>query len=225
MVAHDLAAPAQVILGLTELLLEHPQLDPFVRTRVDQVRRSATTLSSLVADLGRGLAEEGRPSLEVERVDLADLLASVVARSRILCSSKDMVIALTVREDRGGYRLDADPSQLERALGNLIGNAIKFSPARSTVRVWLVRAGAEATIRIADEGPGISAEGRHRIFEVFHREESTAHLPGLGLGLYITKHIVEGHGGRIEVDPSPGEGATFQLRLPLHPAEPVSASA
>lgn len=68
---------------------------------------------------------------------------------------------------------------------------------------------------MSDQGPGVSADGRTRIFDVFQREKHTEHLPGQGLGLFITKQIVESHGGAISVDSQPGRGATFLLQIPL----------
>ena len=105
--------------------------------------------------------------------------------------------------------------KLERALANLLGNAIKFSPPRSMVTVTLDWGSTHARIAVEDQGPGISDDGQARIFEVFHREDSIAHLPGLGLGLYIAKQIVESHGGTLSVDSEPGHGATFELQVPL----------
>jgi signal transduction histidine kinase len=68
---------------------------------------------------------------------------------------------------------------------------------------------------VEDQGPGISNDGHDRIFEVFHREADNSHLPGLGLGLYIAKQIVESHGGTISVQSEPGQGATFEVQLPI----------
>jgi signal transduction histidine kinase len=215
MTAHDLASPAQVILGLSEILLEHQNLDPLVRRRVEQVHRSAITMSTLISDLSSGLALDDRANLETRRLSFGELLSSVVDRTRLLAEAKDMDV-LFIRQAGGrGCWVDGDAVKLERALANLLGNAIKFSPPRSVVSVTLDWGTTDARIAVEDQGPGISSEGHARIFEVFHREADSAHLPGLGLGLYIAKQIVESHGGTIGLESEPGHGATFEIRLPL----------
>lgn len=216
MTVHDLGNPAQVIMGLSELLLDHPTLDPFVRTRVEQLHRSALTMAALVADLNNGFSLEDRHHLDVQRIDLVELVTSVVERQRVLANAKDMTVMLLVDQPHGaGCWVDGDPVKLERALGNLLGNAIKFSPPRSTVSVALDRGLDNAKIAVHDEGPGISPGGLRRIFEVFHREQVTAHVPGLGLGLFITKQIAESHGGTVDARSEPGQGSTFLLEVPL----------
>jgi signal transduction histidine kinase len=215
MTAHDLASPAQVILGLSEILLEHQNLDPLVRRRVEQVHRSAVTMSALISDLSSGLALDDRANLETQRLSFGELVTSVVDRTRLLAEVKDMDV-LFVRQSGGqGCWVDGDSVKLERALANLLGNAIKFSPPRSMVTVTLEWGPTQARLSVVDRGPGISNEGHGRIFEVFHREADNAHLPGLGLGLYIAKQIVESHGGVISVQSEPGQGATFEVLLPI----------
>jgi signal transduction histidine kinase len=222
MTVHDLSNPAQVIMGLSELLLEHETLDPVVRRRLEQMHRSAVTLSAMISDLGAGTALADHGTLVHERINLVELVTSVVERTRVLAVAKNMKLLLLVEQvDDQGCWVEGDPVKLERALGNLLGNAIKFSPPRSTVSVALDRGVNYAKIAVNDQGPGISDEGRARIFEVYHREEQTAHLPGQGLGLFITKQIVESHGGTISVDSEPGRGATFLMQVPLPVEEPL----
>jgi signal transduction histidine kinase len=216
MTVHDLASPAQVIMGLSELLLDHPTIDPFVRQRLEQMHRSAVAMASLLADLTQGHALGGVAQLELSRIDLVELVTSVVERTRVLAASKQMELLLLVDQPGyGGCWVEGDAVKLERALGNLLGNAIKFSPAGSTVSVALDQGMEHARIAVHDEGPGISEQGQRRIFDVYHREEGTSQLPGLGLGLFITRQIAESHGGRVEVESEPGRGATFLLDIPL----------
>ena len=216
MTVHDLANPAQVIMGLAELLLDHPTVDPFVRTRVEQLHRSALTMSALIADLSQGHALDDDSRHEVHRIDLVELVTSLVERQRVLAEAKDMRLLLLVEQaDLQGCWVDGDPVRLERVMSNLLGNAIKFSPPRSTVSIALDRGVDNAKIAVRDQGPGISPEGRTRIFEVFHRESGTELVPGLGLGLFITKQIVESHGGVIDVESELGHGSTFLVEIPL----------
>lgn len=224
MTIHDLCAPAQVILGLSELLLEEPSLDPVVRRRLEQMHRSARTMSAMITDLSVGLTvgphtdtlSAGARRHVRERVNLTELVASVVERTRVLAEEKSLRVLLLVDPAVGeGCWVEGEAVKLERALVNLLGNAIKFSPPMSAVSVALDRGVEHAKVAVGDQGPGIGAEGRARIFEAFHREKGTAHLPGQGLGLFITKEIVEGHGGTVWVDSSPGCGATFSMQIPL----------
>ena len=226
MTVHDLSNPAQVIMGLSELLLEHQNLDPMVRARVEQLHRSALTMSALIADLSQGFELDDYSRLDLERLDLVGLVTSVVERTRVLASSKGMTIELLVDQpDRLGCWVDGDPIKLERALSNLLGNAIKFSPTGSTVSVALDRGMDDAKIAVHDVGPGISAEGRARIFEVYHREPDAESVPGRGLGLFITRQIAESHGGTVSVESEPGQGATFLLHVPLSAEERLAGLA
>jgi signal transduction histidine kinase len=215
MTAHDLANPAQVILGLCEILLDHQHLDPIVRRRVEQIHRSAVTMSTLISDLSSGLALDDRTNQETRRVNLGELVTSLVDRTRLLADAKDMDVRYIRKSGGQGCWVDGDAVKLERALANLLSNAIKFSPPTSMVSVTLDWGSTLARIAVADQGPGISDVGHARIFEVFHREASNAHLPGLGLGLYIAKQIVESHGGTITVASEAGRGAAFELQIPL----------
>ena len=132
MTVHDLSNPAQVILGLSEVLLEHQVLDPMVRKHLEQLHRSALTMTALITDLNHGFSLDDQDSLELERLDLVELVASVVERTHRLADAKDM--RLTVLSDPSGPSgclVDGDAIRLERALVNLLGNAIKFSPPGS----------------------------------------------------------------------------------------------
>ena len=159
MTAHDLASPAQVILGLSEILLDHQNLDPVVRRRIEQVHRSAVTMSTLISDLSNGLALDDRANLETRRLSLGEVLSSVVDRTRLLAEAKDMDL-LFIRQSGGqGCWVDGDAVKLERALANLLGNAIKFSPPRSMVTVTLDWGSTHARIAVEDEGRGSATTG------------------------------------------------------------------
>ena len=216
MTVHDLSSPAQVILGLSEVLLEHQVLDPLVRRQLEQLHRSAVTMTALITDLSHGFSLDDTESLELERLDLVELVTSVVERTHLLAEAKDMKLLVYADvADQHGCWVEGDSVRLERAMANLLGNAIKFSPPGSSVAVTLSRGRHFARISVRDEGPGISDDGKARIFEVFQREEETSHLPGLGLGLFITKQIAESHGGTVSVESEHGHGATFLLQVPL----------
>ena len=216
MTVHDLSNPAQVILGLSEVLLEHQILDPMVRRHLEQLHRSALTMTALITDLNHGFSLDDHETLELERLDLVELVSSVADRTHLLAEAKDMKLMFFADQaHHQGCWVDGDSVRLERALVNLLGNAIKFAPPGSHVTVAVDRGAHFAKVSVHDQGPGISDDGKARIFEVFHREEGTSHLPGLGLGLFITKQIAESHGGTVSVESERGEGATFLLQVPL----------
>jgi signal transduction histidine kinase len=107
--------------------------------------------------------------------------------------------------------------RLEQVVTNLLTNALKYG-AGKPVRVQLAREGTHARLSVQDEGIGIEPEALPRVFGKFVRAVSERHYGGLGLGLYITRQIVEAHGGSVAVDSRPHEGARFTVRLPLSPA-------
>ena len=115
----------------------------------------------------------------------------------------------------GSTSVRADATRLEQVLNNLIGNAIKYSPHGSRVQVTVTGEDDWVSIAVSDEGPGISPSLQRQIFRPFSRGASEhEEVEGIGLGLYVTKRILEAHGGSIEVSSSDGRGATFQAILP-----------
>jgi two-component system phosphate regulon sensor histidine kinase PhoR len=110
-----------------------------------------------------------------------------------------------------------DPDAYRSILENLLENAVKYSPAGSTIRVELEQNGSVAELRVADQGVGIPAEERERIFERFYRggDEEVRRTKGTGLGLYIVRRLVERMGGNVRVESRPGSGSIFAIRLPL----------
>ncbi|MDD3310796.1 HAMP domain-containing sensor histidine kinase [Pseudodesulfovibrio sp.] len=178
---------------------------------------------------------------EKESVRLTDLLARLMTVSRLesqavalspgpvdcaelLGSALDRLAASA---DKAGVTLSADPpgepvtcvcdrEHVRQALLNLIGNAVKFSPAGRPVEAGVRREGGEAVFRVRDHGPGIAAGELERIFEKYYRaDEVRDSVDGAGLGLAIARRIAEAHGGRIRVESEPGQGALFELFLPL----------
>jgi two-component system sensor histidine kinase KdpD len=113
-----------------------------------------------------------------------------------------------------------DAHQVERALVNLIENALKYSPADEPVRIQVGSHGAHGVVRVIDHGPGVPSDEVERIFEPFHRGRSAGTVRGAGLGLAIARGFAEASGGRVWVESKDGQGATFTLELPLAKAEP-----
>jgi signal transduction histidine kinase len=110
--------------------------------------------------------------------------------------------------------LRGDPSSLDELVGNLVDNAVRYTPAGGSVTVELAAQESAATLVVRDTGPGIRPEDLEHIFEPFYRGQPQKNIPGTGLGLPIVKRIAERHGGRVEVETAPGKGAAFRVFLP-----------
>jgi signal transduction histidine kinase len=180
---------------------------------LDRVRRQTGRLNRLIEallDLSR--IATGRLQLERTSVDLAELTRELLERyqpelSRTGCP------AVLVAED-AGVRGSWDRLRLEQVITNLLTNAMKFG-AGHPIEVSVRRVGAQGELRVRDRGIGINPESQARIFERFERAVSAREFGGMGLGLFISRQIVQEHGGTIRVESVPGEGATFVVELPL----------
>ncbi|NUT56249.1 MAG: HAMP domain-containing protein [Thermoleophilia bacterium] len=210
-VSHELRTPLASVLGFTALLLKR-EFDPSTRRHylgiVDaQARRLAALLEDFL-DVQR--IEHQGVDLATERIDLADLLqeqAQLYAQQSPKHRLEiDLEEPLTVR---------GDPGRLAQVVGNLLSNAIKYSPDGGTVALVAGRSGEGVRIAVRDEGLGIPEEQQDRIFTKFFRGDAGATgITGTGLGLAVSREIVEAHGGRIGFDSDPGQGTTFWLELP-----------
>lgn len=119
----------------------------------------------------------------------------------------------------------ADAGRLDQILVNLVSNALKYSVADSDVRVELTATASALRLSVADRGPGIAPEELPRLFERYYRTKSAARAEGLGLGLFITRKLVEAHGWRIEVASEQGSGSVFTLVLPIASGKTAHATA
>ncbi|MBX6391468.1 MAG: HAMP domain-containing histidine kinase, partial [Frankia sp.] len=217
--SHELRTPLTSLRTNIELLLRAeanpnralPAADRAALLRdVDaQIRELAGLVSELVE-----LARDELPIEEVERLDLAEVVAAAVARARRRATAKGIVIEATATSSW----VDGRPSMLERAVTNLLDNAVKFSPPDSTVRVTT----ADGEVIVADQGPGIAVEDRQHVFERFWRATGARSLPGSGLGLAIVADAVRMHGGMVTAGEATGGGALLRMTLPTVPAPPLA---
>jgi two-component system CheB/CheR fusion protein len=170
----------------------------------------------------------GKIQLQKRRVELGVLLRQVVEDHRSLFSSRDIGLSLT--SEGGPYWVEVDAARIAQAIGNLLGNAAKFTNARGQVVVRVRKDSAShATVEVVDDGVGIAAEMLGKVFEPFVQEEHSLHrgAGGLGLGLALVKGLVEMHDGHVEArSRGPGHGAEFGISLPLLPeaAAPTAVS-
>ena len=146
-------------------------------------------------------------------VDLARLVEEVYEQGKVLAGTRAITLSLGRMEP---ISVQGDDERLKRVLLNLLDNGIKYTPAGGHVTLSLERTGEEARLKVKDTGIGLSAEEQDRVFERFYRsaEGRSSGEGGAGLGLCIARSIVEAHGGRIEVESSPGLGSTFTVVLP-----------
>jgi signal transduction histidine kinase/DNA-binding response OmpR family regulator len=160
----------------------------------------------------------GRVNLAREELDLCHLAGEAIERLGDLATrSRSKVVLRCPEAVRGTW----DRPAMERILGNLLSNALKFG-ADKPIEVRVGAEGQDAVIEVADHGIGMAPDDVDRIFEQFERAVSSRHFGGLGLGLYVTRRLVEEHGGTITVASAPGSGAVFTVRLPRAPASPVA---
>ena len=225
--AHELRTPlttlswhAQLVLHLLE---RDGHLEPARATQALQaITRQTTTLARLISqllDISR--LDAGRLTLEQQPTDLAVLVEQVVSGAR--ARSDRHTISFTAP---ASLQAEVDPLRLEQVLANLLDNAIKYSPDGSPIEVVLCQhepAAVELSVR--DRGLGIAPEQREQIFERFYQAHANSHRSGLGLGLYISRQIVELHGGAIRADFPPDGGTRFTVRLPLGLHEPAAPPA
>jgi len=149
-------------------------------------------------------------SLNLTEVMLHGVLKEVCEDKRPLAGDHALILACDRQTSVKG-----DWTLLRIALSNLIDNALKYSPPKSSVEISVTCDGDNAVIRVSDRGPGISPEDQPHIFEKFYRSAKTSQVHGAGLGLFIVKRIVDLHDGNISIDSQPGAGATFTVELPL----------
>ena len=230
LVSHELRTPLTSIIGYVEMLREEGMSGPNADHCAEVIERNAKRLLRLVGDLlFLSRIQSGKMAMEFRSADLADIAACTVEELRPEAQRKHIDLALSATAIP---RLAVDPTRIAQLLGNLLSNAVKFTPDGGRVEVRLGREGGQVVLAVADTGVGIPAADRERIFERFFRTAIATRqaVQGTGLGLTITKAIVEAHHGTIAVDSDEGRGSTFTVRLPLRPMpapgteEPADAS-
>jgi two-component system sensor histidine kinase ChvG len=210
--AHEFKNPVAAIRAGAERLSEADGLDARRAHRLGNViGRSATRLDQLVTEfLELARAEAGSPNETREQIDLAELVGSLVAAAREGQRFADVTFELEAPAH--GVAVHGVGRQLETAVRNLIDNAASFAGSAGHVRVAVEAERDDAMVRVSDDGPGIPAEELPKVFDRFYTTRGEG--PGTGLGLALTKAIIEGHGGRVSVSSTPGAGATFSITVP-----------
>jgi signal transduction histidine kinase len=214
-VSHELKTPLTSIRAHAETLLlgRAPETaSEYLRTIVSESER-LTRLVDSVLDVSR--IEQGLKTYRMQSTCLSKVVRS--AAKTMEYPLTQLGFTLTISSDETDPTLFADADALEHALLNLLGNAMKYSGAARSIEMRVGSAEREAFVDVVDHGIGIPREEQARIFEKFHRVQSSEMegIAGTGLGLALALHVIEAHKGRIEVMSAPGRGSTFSVRIPL----------
>lgn len=216
-VSHEVRTPLTSIKGSLELLGDERfhVLPPPQKELLSICQANTERLISLINDiLDFSKLESSKLSLQFESVDLGRLVPEAVDHIRNLAAMKG--IAIDVHMEGSAGVIDADPMRIAQVITNLLGNAIKFSPENGKIEIWARGDDSEVTVDIRDYGKGIAPRDMSRLFQRFAQLDSstTRKAGGTGLGLVISKGIVEQHGGKIWVESTTGKGSTFSFSLP-----------
>jgi PAS domain S-box-containing protein len=221
-VAHDLRNPVQTIVMAAGALTDLP-LTPEKRERqLAVIKRSAWRMNELIADLlDVNLMEAGTFTVRPEPLSAAALLDDLLEGLAPQAAARGLALEVDSQGILPGF--DGDHGRLLQVLSNLVGNALKFTPRDGRIRVTARAKDDEIVFSVEDTGPGISAEDCGHVFERFWQARRGE--GGVGLGLAITKGIVEAHGGRVTLESELGKGTTFHVHLPVSSSQSRSASA
>jgi len=215
---HDLRSPLTVISGVINFFTSGRlgELTPEQKNMVAMMERNTHNLIELVNDLlDASKLESGTMRLDLASIELAGLVAELREQMQPMAREKEITLAESLPE--GLPPLRADRTKLRRVLVNLLSNALKFTPRGGRVEVSAAREGRIVRVSVSDTGVGIPPEDLERLFDKYEqaRSRATRSEKGTGLGLYITRQLVELHGGEISVTSEVGRGSTFSFTVPV----------
>jgi signal transduction histidine kinase len=214
--SHELRTPLNAIIGFSEVLQEQMfgELNERQLAYVNDVLEAGRHLLSLINDvLDLAKIEAGRMDLELSEVDIPDLLRGAVSMHSERADRGR--IALSLHTEPEEIQITADERRLRQIVFNLLSNAIKFTPARGRIEITALAKNGQVEIAVADTGPGISHADIESIFEEFEQTSEGKQAEGTGLGLPLSRKLVELHCGRLWVESQPGHGSTFRFTLPV----------
>jgi two-component system phosphate regulon sensor histidine kinase PhoR len=228
-VSHELRTPLFALQGFLDLLrsgkVQHEATrQEFLATAAQNAQRLMALVNDLL-DISR--LESGRTKLDLTSVDIGELISETLESLRSLVSDKQITLIHDIPEAPAALTVVADRAKLRQVLVNLVGNAVKFSDPRESVVVSAALDGDNVKIAVTDHGPGIAREDLPRLFSKFYQAEKplTRTTGGAGLGLYISKQIIEAHGGVMGVESVLGEGSTFYFVVPTASPDTVLSAA
>jgi len=218
-VSHDLRSPLTAIQGQAQLLLRFLTMTDKVdrsRQSAEAIFSSAKRLNGMIQDLvDAGRLEAGLIHLQPQDVDLSSFVHDLLLRTAQTLDTTRVTRSIP----EGLATIRVDPIRLEQILTNLLGNALKYSPAGSEVMVEVGREGARLVVTVVDQGIGILPAELPHLFERSFCSKAVRKAQRLGVGLFIVRMLVEAHGGRIWAESEPGKGSRFSFTLPVaHPS-------
>jgi two-component system phosphate regulon sensor histidine kinase PhoR len=216
-ISHELRTPLASIKGFAELLRKGKAEDPALRQEfLARMIQESDRLMGLINDLlDVSRMESARFQLERAEIDLSELINQTFQTLQTLADAKSVVLTHTPPAKPAVVR--ADRRRIQQVLVNLVGNAIKFTESRRPVLVIVETAKDQVTIKVIDQGPGIPPDAQSKLFDKFYQVSDSMNraASGTGLGLYISRLIVEAHSGHIGVESELGKGSTFFFTLPV----------
>ncbi|MCZ7669042.1 MAG: ATP-binding protein [Chloroflexi bacterium] len=216
--SHELRTPLNSIIGFADVLLEG--LDGELNVRMEEdvrlIRDSGNHLRALIGDiLDMSKIEAGRMGLRYEEIDIVQMAHDIIATASPLAEAKNLALHLNLSDEVD--TVEADRTRLRQILWNIMGNAIKFTQAGSVTSAWRGK-GKDLLFGIRDTGIGIDEENVSIVFEQFRQIDGNLNrsVGGTGLGMPITRRLVELHGGEIWIESIMGQGSTFWFTVPIH---------
>jgi signal transduction histidine kinase len=218
--SHELRTPLNAIIGFSQVLREEMvgEVNEKQAEYLEDILSSGNHLLSLINDvLDLSKVEAGQVDLELAPFSLQEALERGVAMVRERATRDGVQVTLAANVDIDVVA--GDERRIRQVIFNLLSNAVKFTPTGGSVDVWATQVNGEVSVSVADTGRGIAGEDLRRIFEEFQQTEAGIEQgEGTGLGLTLSKRLVELHGGRIWVDSELGKGSTFVFTLPVRAA-------
>jgi signal transduction histidine kinase len=217
--SHELRTPLNAIIGFSQVLKQqmYGPLNEKQADYIDDVLSSGQHLLNLINDiLDLAKVEAGRMELQPSTFELPELLENAASMVRERATRQG--IGLTVAADASVGGMEGDERKVKQILFNLLSNAVKFTPSGGKVTLAASATDEEVVISVRDTGIGISADDQEKIFEEFYQVGASRTQEGTGLGLALTRRLVELHHGQLTVESEPGVGSTFTVTMPLHQA-------
>jgi signal transduction histidine kinase len=214
--SHELRTPLNAIIGFSEVLEEQMfgELNERQLAYVKDVLAAGTHLLSLINDvLDLAKIEAGRMELELSQVAVPEVLRAAVSMHSERATRGGIELSMSTEPEE--ITISADERRVRQVVFNLLSNAVKFTPSGGRVDVSAQAANGEVEIAVADTGPGITAADLETIFEEFEQTSEGKQAEGTGLGLPLSRKLVELHGGRLWAESEPGKGSTFRFTLPV----------
>jgi signal transduction histidine kinase len=216
MVTHDLKSPLTTILGYADFMLtvKAEGLDAETVEMVEAIRSSSINLHQMSNDfLAVSKFESGVLTLALTQTEITNVLKKVIKDMGSAAHEKRLSLVEDIEDGLPAAMIDQ--RLVQRALANLLQNAINYTPEGGTVILKAEKSGGEVVVSVTDTGPGIPEEEQARVFEKYYRSSRTSYVKGTGLGLAIVKAVAEAHGGKVELESEEGKGSTFKIFLPI----------